>query len=473
MHLTPSRPLLLALAMLPLAACMQTQVPTLERADVPAGFTLRAEQTDAGAAPAWPAVDWWTSFGDAELTALIGQVQAGNLDLANNRRNLQSAQVALEEAGFALLPRASVTLGTGASYRQSRVSAQDESNNEGTPFSLTGSVSYADILSRPAVYTQALADYESRAAQTADIALTTLGTSASTYFQLLLIRDKLVAATQNVANAQAISAIADARVASGVAVPIEALQQRIALQREQAALRALEQSELAALASLALLTGRHVQGFDVDGQTLQNVVVPSVQAGLPSELLLRRPDLVQAEAVLRSAVAGVDIARTDYFPSLSLTGSVNASSSSLTALVSAPDQFINAGTTVLQTLLDTGQRDRALQTRQLALENALANFRRAALVAFNEVEVLLSAVQLQEEQVAVALQNLGAAEESFRIAQVRYAEGVTEFQTVLTTQNTLFSSRNAVLDTKLQQLNTLISLYQALGGGWQAADIPR
>jgi outer membrane protein TolC len=366
-----------------------------------------------------------------------------------------------------------VTLGTGASYRQSRVDGQDENNNEGTPFSLTGSLSYADILARPAVYTQALADYESRAAQTADIALTTLGTSASTYFQLLLIRDKLVAATQNVANAQAISAIADARVAAGVAVPIEALQQRIALQREQAALRALEQSELAALSSLALLTGRHVQGFDVAGQTLQNVVVPAVQAGLPSELLLRRPDLVQAEAQLRSAVAGVDIARTDYFPSLSLTGSVNASSSSLTALVSSPDQFINAGATVLQTLLDTGQRDRALQTRELALENALANFRRAALVAFNEVEVLLSAVQLQEEQVAVALQNLGAAEESFRIAEVRYAEGVTEFQTVLTTQNTLFSSRNAVLDTKLQQLNTLISLYQALGGGWQASDIPR
>ncbi len=473
MRLTPSRPLLLALTLLPLAACVQTQVPTLEQADVPATFTPRAEQPDMSATPAWPAVDWWTSFGDAELTTLIDQVQAGNLDLANNRRNLQSAQVALEEAGFNLLPRASVTLGTGASYRQSRVAGQDESNNEGTPFSLTGSVSYADILARPAVYTQALADYDSRAAHSADIALNTLGTSASTYFQLLLIRDKLVAATQNVANAQAISAIADARVAAGVAVPIEALQQRIALQREQAALRALEQSELAALSSLALLTGRPVQGFEIAGQTLQNVVVPAVQAGLPSELLLRRPDLVQAEAQLRSAVAGVDIARTDYFPSLSLTGSVNASSSSLTALVSSPDQFINAGATVLQTLLDTGQRNRALQTRQLALENALASFRRAALVAFNEVEVLLSAVQLQEEQVAVALENLGAAEESFRIAQVRYAEGVTEFQTVLTTQNTLFSSRNAVLDTKLQQLNTLISLYQALGGGWQASDIPR
>ena len=445
----------------------------MEQGDLPAAFTALASEDAASAAVSWPATDWWTNFGDLELTGLISQVQRGNLDLANNRRNLESAQITLREAGFNLLPRASVTLGTGASLRETRVDGVDQTNNQGTPISLTAAVTYTDILSKPAIYTQAVADYESRAAQVADVALNTLGTSASTYFQLLLTRDKLVAAAQNVANAQAISAIADARVEAGVAVPIESLQQRIALQREQATLRSLEQSELAARASLALLTGRNVQGFDVEGQTLQNVVVPRVQPGLPSELLLRRPDLVQAEAQLRSAVAGIDIARSDYFPSLALTGSASASSSSLTALVTSPDQFINASASILQTLLDRGQRSRALESRELAMANALASYRRTVLAAFNEVEVLLSAVQLQAEQVAVALQNLGAAEEAFRIAQVRYEEGVTDFLTVLTTQNTLFSSRNATLDTKLQQLNTLISLYQALGGGWQATDIVR
>jgi len=463
----------LLLTLLALNGCLQSEVPVIAQSDLPTAFTPLAAEGEAPAETAWPAANWWTNFGDLELTGLIAQVQRGNFDLANNRRNLESAQITLQEAGFNLLPRASVTLGTGASFRETRVDGVDETNNEGTPISLTAALSYTDILSRPAIYTQAVADYESRAAQVADVALTTLGTSASTYFQLLLTRDKLVAAAQNVANAQAISAIADARVEAGVAVPIEALQQRIALQREQATLRSLEQNELAARASLALLSGRNVQGFDMAGQTLQNIVVPHVQPGLPSELLLRRPDLVQAEAQLRSAVAGIDIARSDYFPSISLTGSASASSSSLTALVSSPDQFINASASILQTLLDTGQRSRALESRELAMESALASYRRTVLAAFNEVEVLLSAVQLQEEQVAVALQNLGAAEEAFRIAQVRYEEGVTDFLTVLTTQNTLFSSRNATLDTKLQQLNTLISLYQALGGGWQATDIVR
>ena len=102
------------------------------------------------------------------------------------------------------------------------------------------------------------------------------------------------------------------------------------------------------------------------------------------------------------------------------------------------------------------------------MENSLNNYRRAVIGAFNEVEVLLSNIQLLQAQGVVAFQNLEAAEESFRIAQVRYEEGVADFQTVLTSQNTLFSTRNSYLDNKLLQLNAMVGLFQALGGGWQA-----
>lgn len=458
---------LLSLGVAALSGCaLQSEVPPLDQSDVPAAW-LGPVTTDA---MVWPAVNWWESFGDAELTGLITQVQAGNFDLANNQRNLQAAQLALREAQFNLLPRASLTIGTGASSSDTRIDGVQNSGSTGSPFDVAGSVSYTDILSKPAVYTQALADFDSRAAQVADVALNTLGTSASTYFQLLLIRDKTTAARQNVANAEAIAEIANARVAAGVAVPIEALQQQIALQRERASLSSLLQSDLAARASLALLSGRGVQGFDIAGQTLANIVVPQVQPGLPSELLLRRPDLVQAEAQLRSTVAGLDIARSDYFPSISLTGGLNASSTSLSELVTSPDVYFRSSAAILQTLLDTGQRARTVERTRLTLDSSLSTYRRTVLAAFNEIEVLLSSIQLQTEQVNVAQQNLSAAEESFRIAQVRYEEGVAEFQTVLTSQNTLFSSRNAYLDSKLQQLNTAVSLYQALGGGWQFAD---
>src|SRR5690606_24051505 len=142
-------------------------------------------------------LDWWQNFGDAELSTLISQVQANNLDLASSQRNLQIAQLTLRDAGFNLLPRANVSVGAGIQYQESRIDGQ-QSDSNASPFDAIASPSYIDVPSKPAVYTQAVADDDSRAAQVADAALTTLGTSASTYLRLLLTRDELTAAEQNV-----------------------------------------------------------------------------------------------------------------------------------------------------------------------------------------------------------------------------------------------------------------------------------
>lgn len=449
------------------ACALQSEAPALAQSDVPDAWVAPIDEEAA----TWPQSTWWDSYADPELSGLIDTIAQRNFDLANNRRTLEAAQITLREAGFDLYPTGSITLGTGANYTDSRSDNSSQSNSANVPFELGASLSYGNIIAKPAIYTKAVADYESRAAQSADVALTTLGTSASTYFQLLLIRDKIRASQQNVENAQAISEIANARVEAGVAVPIEALQQQIALQREMANLSNFRQNELSALASLALLSGTGVQDFSLAGETLNQITVPSVQPGLPSELLLRRPDLVQAEALLRSSTANVDIVRTAYFPNISLTSNLSAGSTSLTELISSPDTFFSLNASVLQTLLDNGQRDRNVERSQLTLESSLADYRKTVIAAFNEIEVLLSNMQVQNQLLEVAQQNLNAAEESFRIAQVRYEEGVTDFQTVLTSQNTLFSTRNSYLDTKLSQLNTSVNLYQALGGGWEKEEL--
>lgn len=458
--------LLLAPCTLFLASCTLTELPQLAESDIPEEFVGPVIED----ADVWPESDWWNAFNDDELSTVINLVQENNLDLENNQRNLESAQIALREAGFNLLPTPIVDIGTGAAYNQSRVGGVDSSGSPNVPFDIGASFSYNDILSKPATYNRAVADYEFRVAQVADVALNTLGTASSTYFQLLLTRDKIEASMQNVENAEAIYRIAQARVDAGVAVPIEALQQQIAMERERNNLRSFLQNDLATRASLALLVGRTVQDFDIDGQTLQQIIVPAVKPGLPSELLTRRPDLVQAEANLRSARASVDIVRTDLFPQISLTGGINASSTSLTELVSDPDTFLNINANLVQVLLDNGQRYRNIDQATLTMENSLNNYRRAVIGAFNEVEVLLNNIQLLQAQGVVALQNLEAAEESFRIAEVRYEEGVADFQTVLNAQNTLFSTRNSYLDNKLLQLNAMVGFFQALGGGWQAGD---
>jgi outer membrane protein TolC len=205
---------------------------------------------------------------------------------------------------------------------------------------------------------------------------------------------------------------------------------------------------------------------------LQNVAVPRVQPGLPSELLTRRPDLYQAEMALRGDAITVTIVRRSLFPQISLTGSATASSPALTDLVSSPAlTTLNVSASLVQTLLDNGARRRDIEQAKIFLESSLASYRRAVLGAFNEVEVALSNIQLLEDQAEVAASSLGAAEEAFRIAQVRYEEGVADYQTVLQAQNTLFSTRNAFLDNKLQRLNATLSFYQALGGGWEPGDV--
>jgi len=447
-----------------LAGCaFNAPAPDLESTDVPAGFV--GPQSEGAAT--WPQTDWWNSFGNPELSTLVTEVQSSNFDLENNERNLRNAQIALREAGFNLIPTPSVTLGTGARYTETDIGGSTNTSNANQPFDLGAGFSYNNILSKPATFDRAVANYDSSMALYAGTVLNTLGTAASTYFQLLFTRDQIEVAQQNVANAEEIFNIINAQVAAGVAVPINALNQQIAIESQRANLRNLVQRDLAARSSLALLAGRSVQDFEITGDTLQDIMVPTVQPGLPSDLLRRRPDLVQAEAALRSADANVDIAYVNLFPQISLTGNLNASSTSLSELVASPDTVLNVSASLVQTLLDNGQRFRNLETQRLNLENALANYRKAVIGAFNDIEVQLGNIQSLQEQLAVAQRNLEAAEEAFRLSEVRYREGVTDYQTVLNSQNSLFATRNAFLNAKLGQLNAVVDFYQALGGGWE------
>lgn len=457
--------LVIGFALLALNACVSVEVPDLPDTDFPEAWLGPVVEE----AEVWPTLSWWENFQDDELNSIVQTVKQNNLDLQNNRRNLEAAQIALREAGFNLLPIPAVRIGTGAIYTDN-LGATELENSPNSPVDLIGSFTYTDILSRPAIFDGAVADFQTRRAQVANTALNTLGTAASTYFQVLLIRDQILAAQQNLQNAETIGDITQARVDAGVVVPINALQQQIAIEQQRANIRSLQQNELAALSSLALILGRSVQEFDIEGESLEGILIPSLRPGIPSDLLRRRPDLVLVEAELQRAAVQVELNRLDFFPSISLTGSANASSSSLSDILTSPDTVINIGADLSQLLLDNGARQRGLDQSRLTLENSLNSYRRAVLSAFNEIEVLLSNIQLLEELGVVAERQLTQTEESFRLAEVRYAEGVADFQTVLTAQNTLFFQRTVVLNNKIQKLNSMVSFYQALGGGWDADD---
>jgi NodT family efflux transporter outer membrane factor (OMF) lipoprotein len=456
--------------LLVLAGCARTPVPQIQPTDVPADWQGPV-QADADL---WPNTDWWNNFESDELTEIIELVKANNFDYANNVRNLRAAQISLEDAGFQLWPTPNVSISTGASTSETRFGDGGGSASGGSsgPVQLGASVSYGDILSKPLNYGRAVNDYESRLAQVASTALNTMGTAASTYLQLLFIRDQIATTELNIENAVQILDFTQAQVDAGVEIPINLLNQQIEVENRRNALSSQRQSEFQIRASLALLLGRGVQGFDVEGQTLEDITVPEVQPGLPSELLIRRPDLVQAELTLQSAAISVDTARLNFFPNISLNGSANASSPALIDIISDPaTTTVSLSASLAQQLLDNGGRKRNVEQARLSLETALANYRQAVIQAFNDIEVQLRNIQLIRDQGLVTERNLESAEEQFRLAELRYNEGVSNFQTVINAQNSLFSTRDAVLQNRLQQLNAIISLYQSLGGGWEAGDI--
>jgi multidrug efflux system outer membrane protein len=452
-----------------LASCARTPVPQIEATDVPADW----QGPLVSDADVWPDVDWWKNFHDDELLDIIELVKANNFDYANNIRNLRAAQIQLEDAGVQLWPTPNVSIGTGASTSRSQVDGgASSSGGSSGPFDLSASAGFSGILSKPLNYERAVNDYQSRLAQTASTAMNTIGTAASTYFQLLYLRDQIEATRQNLANAQQVLDFTQARVDAGVEIPINLLNQQISVQNTQNTLTSQIQQDFQIRATLALLTGRGVQGFNVQGQTLDGIDVPSVQPGLPSELLQRRPDLVQAELNLKSAAVNVDLARRAFFPSISLNGSANASSPALVGIVSDPAATtVSLSTNLALTLLDNGARKRNVEQARLSLETALASYRKTVISAFNDIEVQLNNIQLIKAQGVVQEQNLTAAEEQFRLANLRYEQGVANYQTVLTAQNSLFTSRNQVLNNRLQQLNAIIQFYEALGGGWEAGEV--
>ncbi|HUF74237.1 MAG TPA: efflux transporter outer membrane subunit [Gammaproteobacteria bacterium] len=451
------------------AGCARTPVPEIMPTDVPADWQGPV-QSDA---ELWPNTDWWNNFESEELTAIIELVKANNFDYANNLRNLEAAQIQLRGAGFELWPTPNVSIGTGASTSETRFGdGSSTSGSSSGPIDLVASVSYGGILSKPLDYERSVNDYESQLAQVASTALNTMGTAASTYLQLLFIRDQIEVTRVNLDNATQILDFTRARVDAGVEIPINLLNQQISVQSIQNDLTSQIQQDFQVRAALALLIGRGVQGFDVEGQTLEGIAVPTVQPGLPSELLTRRPDLVQAELNLESAAINVDLARRAFFPSISLNGSASASSPALVDILADPaTTTVALSASLAQTLLDNGGRRRNVEQARLSLETALANYRRSIIEAFNDIEVQLNNIQLIQDQGLVIQQQLAAAEEQFRLAELRYEQGVANFQTVLNAQLQLFSTRNSVLQNRLQQLNAIIGFYQSLGGGWEAGEI--
>lgn len=451
------------LACLLAAACATPPQKGLAPGDVPNAF---AGPVDTGA-PVWPRIGWWKEFRSAELDRLIGEASTRNLDIADAAAQIAQADAAARIAGTAFLPSGDV--GVTGTHTGNGVS------NTQTQWDFSGllSVSYEiDVWGKNRASFDA-AKLSARASRynRETVALTTTASVATGYFQVLSLRDQLRITRADLAAAERVLALVEAQAAAGAASPLDVAQQRAQVAGQRATLPGLEEQEREALASLALLLGRPPQGFQVSGTSLTGLSAPVVKPGLPSELLTRRPDVKQAETALAAAHKDVESARAARFPSLTLTGTAGNQSSALETLMQGSNTLYNGGFALVAPLFDQ-TRLKATQDQAAAVEDQyMVAYRSAVLNAFSDVHVALGQVSALRRQESLYATQVKEAETAFNLAQAQYTAGAIDLMTVLDTQRTLFTARDSLSQARLARLQSVVSLYKALGGGWQVEDV--
>jgi NodT family efflux transporter outer membrane factor (OMF) lipoprotein len=434
---------------------------------MPATELPRGFDQPTAAAVRWPLASWYREFGNEELDRLIDQALRANLELAVATSAVRQADARARAAGAAILPH----LDAGADIAQYDGRAHGQSGNE-TDWSALLSATYeVDFWGRIRQQHQAarlraisiLADRDT-------VALTVAAGVASTYFQLLALREREQLTELSIQNAQALQQAIETRYRAGAASAEEVAAQRAIVASAQLLLPALQAEDEQARMALALLVGAAPEGFSVRGAALNSLVTPDVEPGLPAELLQRRPDLLSAEAGLRAAKADVAAARAAFYPTLSLTtsgGIQNPAVQAALLTLAGTGPTITLSASLVQSIFDGGQR-RAVRDEALGREQELlAEYRRTVLAALQDVETALSALRELDLQRQPQADFATASEQALQAAQQRYRSGADDFPALLQAQRTWYTARSEAIDYRLARLQALVSLCKALGGGWQ------
>lgn len=444
------------------AGCALTEPVVRPEQALPAQWAEPARAAE----PATPLHDtWWQDFGSARLDAFVTEALATTPDLRIQAERVVQAELALRQAGASLLPSLDVSGGS---------SARNVDSNESSSTGIDLGASYEiDLWGRIAAGVDA-----SRAGLMAtrfdyDAARLSISASvATTWFQVLALQERLDIARRNLATAERVLRVVQARYDNGAASALDLSQQRTTVLNQRKAIEPLEVQLRQTRSALAILLGRNPQaGPTPDGaggiERLGALQVPAVGAGLPSELLMRRPDLAASEARLAAAAANIAAARAALLPGISLSAGAGVGSAALLALADTT-RTLSISASVLQKIFDGGRLRADVDIQRSRQRELVESHRRAILAALKEVEDALANGVRDTNQEAAEREILAEAERSLRLAELRYREGAEGLLTVLLAQRTLFASQDQLALTRLARLTAAVNLYKALGGGWSA-----
>jgi len=255
-------------------------------------------------------------------------------------------------------------------------------------------------------------------------------------------------------------------VRNGAATPLDLARQRATTASQRATIPLLELQERQTLSALAILVGRTPSDFNVKGRSVVGLAIPEVQPGPPADLLVRRPDVAAAEAQLLAANANLAVARAALLPQVTISGSVGLASGALFAFGN-PATIITGAAALAQPIFDAGRRSAEVEGAAARERELVEAYRRAILAAFADVENALVATSRNAQRESLQIEVQGEAREALRLAEVRYRAGAEDLLVVLDAQRTLFQAQDSVAQARLARLQSSVSMYRALGGGWK------
>ena len=411
----------------------------------------------------WPSRVWWLDFGDFTLCELEETALANNHDLKAALSRIAQARATARIADSTLYPTVDARL---HGERRSKLSGADRSNVFDADLSAVYDVDLWGGLrsSRRAAQASVLAASQA----SANVALVLTSDVAGSYFALALLDQRIDLAHQNVAAAQRIDAIVKMRYQAGAVSELDAAQSKANLATIEAGVPALEQSRQETLNALAILVGKIPSELTVEPPPLTRLAVSAeVYVGMPSELLQRRPDIREAEAILMEAHANIGAARALLFPSILLTGQAGYVSDQLSSLVRSSNGMLTLGASVLAPIFHGGSLRANVDRSTERYNEVLQQYQQTILAALRDVESALVDLQKLDAQETLLQEAERQAKRAFELAEIRYRSGAIDAITMLNAQNTWLNLQNSVLQTHFGRLSALVSLIRALGGGGQ------
>jgi multidrug efflux system outer membrane protein len=413
--------------------------------------------------------EWWKMFGDAKLNELASLALANNQELKAAVANVERARALARVARSEFLPMFS---GAGAVSRQRSSETSDMAQFGMSLYSSTWSfpidLSYEIDLFGRVRRSFEVSRAEARAAE-ADAGAVLLAISAdvaSNYFTLRSLDAQLRLLRETIQLRRESLDLVQSQVDAGAASDFELSQAETELSSTEAGIYAVEQTRREFENALAVLTGRNPSEFKIE-ELPRDITPLRIPAGLPSELLERRPDVASAEHAMAASSARIGVAKAAFFPSISLTGNAGYSSASLSDVFRWGSRTWAFGPSVVLPLFVGGRNIANLEAAKAQYEAAVAIYRQQVLVAFRDVENALTAVRLLAAQAEAQKKATASSRRTAEIALQRYKEGAVSYRDVVETQRTALEIELNLVRTLSERLNASVALIRALGGGWR------